>query len=292
MEAARAFLEMHRRDGDQLFSRIVTGDESWVHHSTPETKRESMVWKKPEESAPKKDEGHNICRQSYGYRLLGLIGQGTTSDAPPAGSKIFLNDDTSLGDEECRGRPSVVDNDQLMAIIEADTPKTTREIAEELNVYQSTIVRHLTQIRKVKSSTNGCRTIRMIFHKNRRFEVSSALLLRNKNEPFLGRIVTCDEKWILYDNRRRSAQWLDREAAPKHFPKPKPHQKKVMVTVWWSTNGLIHHSFLNPGETITGVMYYQQIDEMHQKLRRICPRLVNTKRPIIFASTTPDNTSQ
>ncbi|UYV60831.1 hypothetical protein LAZ67_1002488 [Cordylochernes scorpioides] len=54
MEAARDFLEMHQRDGDQLFSRIVTGDESWVHHSTPETKRQSMVWKKPEESAPKK----------------------------------------------------------------------------------------------------------------------------------------------------------------------------------------------------------------------------------------------
>ncbi|UYV65006.1 hypothetical protein LAZ67_3002786 [Cordylochernes scorpioides] len=35
-------------------SRIVTGDESWVHHSTPETKRQSMVWKKPEKSAPKK----------------------------------------------------------------------------------------------------------------------------------------------------------------------------------------------------------------------------------------------
>ncbi|UYV72767.1 hypothetical protein LAZ67_10000620 [Cordylochernes scorpioides] len=35
-------------------SRIVTGDEIWVHHSTPETKRQSMVWKKPEESAPKK----------------------------------------------------------------------------------------------------------------------------------------------------------------------------------------------------------------------------------------------
>ncbi|UYV65603.1 hypothetical protein LAZ67_3004821 [Cordylochernes scorpioides] len=33
---------------------IVTGDESWVHHSTPETKRQSMVWKKPEESAPKR----------------------------------------------------------------------------------------------------------------------------------------------------------------------------------------------------------------------------------------------
>ncbi|UYV82504.1 hypothetical protein LAZ67_21002596 [Cordylochernes scorpioides] len=54
MEAARAFLIMHQRDGDQLFSRIVTGDEIWVHHSTPETKRQSMLWEKPEESAPKK----------------------------------------------------------------------------------------------------------------------------------------------------------------------------------------------------------------------------------------------
>ncbi|UYV67662.1 hypothetical protein LAZ67_5001511 [Cordylochernes scorpioides] len=53
-QSSRAFLKMHRRDGDQLFSRIVTGDESWVHHSTPETKRQSMVWKRPEESAPKK----------------------------------------------------------------------------------------------------------------------------------------------------------------------------------------------------------------------------------------------
>ncbi|UYV67552.1 hypothetical protein LAZ67_5001177 [Cordylochernes scorpioides] len=43
MEAARAFLEMHQRVGDQLFSRIVTGDKSWVHHSTPETKRQSMA---------------------------------------------------------------------------------------------------------------------------------------------------------------------------------------------------------------------------------------------------------
>ncbi|UYV80698.1 SETMAR [Cordylochernes scorpioides] len=104
-------------------------------------------------------------------------------------------------------------------------------------------------------------------------EVLSALLLRNQNEPFLDRNVTCDEKWILYDNRRCSAQWLDHDAAPKHFSKPKTHQKKVMVTVWWSRAGLIHHSVLNPGETITGVMYCEKIDEMHQKLCRICPRL-------------------
>ena len=48
---------------------------------------------------------------------------------------------------------------------------------------------------------------------------------------------------------------MDREAAPKYFPKPnlnKKRQKKrgggVMVTVWWSSASLIHYSFLNPGK--------------------------------------------
>ena len=57
-------------------------------------------------------------------------------------------------------------------------------------------------------------------HKRKRFEISSTLLLRNQNDPFLNRIVTLDEKWFLYDNLKRSAQWLDADKSPQHFPKP------------------------------------------------------------------------
>jgi len=101
--------------------------------------------------------------------------------------------------------------------------------------------------------------------KNRRYEVCSTLLLRNKNDPFLDRIVTCDEKWILYDNRRRSAQYLDRGESPQPFPKPKLHQRKTMVTVWWSSAGLIHYNFMNPGETIR-----ETIREVLSRNRRNC----------------------
>ncbi|UYV71399.1 SETMAR [Cordylochernes scorpioides] len=73
---------------------------------------------------------------------------------------------------------------------------------------------------------------------------------------------------ILYDNLRRSAQWLNRDAAPKHFPKPKLHQKKIMVIILLSRTGLIHHSFLNHIETITAV------------------RLVNRKGPILLHDNT------
>ena len=69
-------------------------------------------------------------------------------------------------------------------------------------------------------------------YKSKRFEISSALLLLNQNNSFLNRIVTCDEKWILYNNRKRSEQWLDADKTPQHFPKPRVHQKKIMVIVW------------------------------------------------------------
>ncbi|KAK6730027.1 hypothetical protein RB195_006842 [Necator americanus] len=118
--------------------------------------------------------------------------------------------------------------------------------------------------------------------KNRRFEISSAHLLRNENNPFLERIVTCDEKWILYVNRRRSAQWLDQKEAQRHHPKPKTHQKKIMVTVWWSAAGRIHYTCLNPGETITAEKYCQQIDGMDQKPRSLCPALIHWKGAILL----------
>ena len=86
----------------------------------------------------------------------------------------------------------------------------------------------------------------------------------------------CNEKWILYDNRQQPAPWLDWEEAPK----PNLHQKKVMVTAWWSAASLIHYSFLNPGETITSEKNAQQIDEMHWKRKHLQPALVHRKGPI------------
>jgi len=112
----------------------------------------------------------------------------------------FRDGDLSLEDEEGRGRPSAVDNDQLKVIIEADPRKTTRELEADLNVDHSTIVRHLDQIGKVKKLDKWVPHELNENQRNRRYVVSSGLLLRNKDDPFLDRIMTCDEKWILYDN--------------------------------------------------------------------------------------------
>ena len=104
--------------------------------------------------------------------------------------------------------------------------------------------------------------------------MSSSLILCNNNELFFNRIVTCDEKWILY-NQQSPAQWLDWEEAPKHFSKPNLHQKKVTVTIWWFVTHPIHYSFLNLGETIISEKYTQQINEVNQKLQCLQPVLIN-----------------
>ena len=116
----------------------------------------------------------------------------------------------------------------------------------------------------------------------------SSLTLHNNNKPFLNRIVTCDEKWILYNNQQWPAQWLDQKEAPKHFPKPRLHPKKVMVTVWWSAACLIHHRFLNSGETITSEKYAWQISEMHPELQCLPPALVTRMgRILLYDNTWP-----
>lgn len=57
--------------------------------------------------------------------------------------KKFRQGDESLEDDKGRGRPSLVDDEQLRAIVSANPSKSTREIAKELEVGHSTIVRHL-----------------------------------------------------------------------------------------------------------------------------------------------------
>ena len=108
-----------------------------------------------------------------------------------------------------------------------------------------------------------------------RFDTCVSLLSRNREKPFLPQIVTCDEKLILYDNRKRSARLWDKDQVPKYKPKPNIHQKKRMVTAWWSSHGLIHCSFIKLGQSITTETYCNQLDIMMKNLSEKQSKLVN-----------------
>ncbi|KAB0354551.1 hypothetical protein FD755_023089, partial [Muntiacus reevesi] len=178
-------------------------------------------------------------------------------------SKKFCRGNESLENEEHRGWPSEVVNDQLRAIIKADPLTVIKETAQELSVNHSVVVRHLKHIGKVKKLDKWVsHELTANKKKNRDFELSPSLILCNNNELFLNRIVMCDKK-------------MDFIPQPlKALSKAKLAPKKIMVTVWWSAASLIHYRFLNPNETITSGKYAQQIDEMHQKLQYLQPALL------------------
>lgn len=45
VEAAREFLDCYTEEDEELFNSIVTGDETWVYYTTPETKEQSRQWR-------------------------------------------------------------------------------------------------------------------------------------------------------------------------------------------------------------------------------------------------------
>ena len=52
--SALTFLTRYNDEGDDFLTHIVTGDETWLHHSTPESKQQSMQWKHTDSPQPKK----------------------------------------------------------------------------------------------------------------------------------------------------------------------------------------------------------------------------------------------
>ncbi|XP_048483622.1 histone-lysine N-methyltransferase SETMAR-like [Plutella xylostella] len=54
VDASKHFLELCGEEPAAVLDRIVTGDETWVHHYEPESKQESMQWHKKGTPPPKK----------------------------------------------------------------------------------------------------------------------------------------------------------------------------------------------------------------------------------------------
>lgn len=104
--------------------------------------------------------------------------------------------------------------------------------------------------------------------RNRRLEVCGSLLERHSAEPFLSRLITCDEKWILHDN--------------KDFSKANLYPGKIMMTVWWCMAGIVHYHFLQRGVSITAESYCRQLDTVNKRLTENKWKWFNKKCPILL----------
>ena len=193
----------------------------------------------------------------------------------------FSNNDFDLSDNDRSGRPVEFDNDALKALVETDPKMSIQEIANTLQTTWSTVQRHLHEIGKVYRQGIWVPHQLSEMNKEQRRTICTSLLCRQRNDPFLTRVVTGDEKWVLYSNKKRTCQWLSSNQLTIPTPKPSLTLKKVLLCVWWDCGGIIHFELLKPGETITAEVYCQQLDRLHAELLVKRPALVNRKGVIL-----------
>jgi len=103
----------------------------------------------------------------------------------------------------------VLNSDDLRTVVNADPFQCFQDIARTMNSSTSNVFRHLKEIEKVLKF--GKWVPHQLTEKQQIecVNIATFLLTRLHAEAFLNRVLTGDEKWILYEDNKRKRQWLD-----------------------------------------------------------------------------------
>lgn len=102
-------------------------------------------------------------------------------------------------------------------------------------------------------------------NRDNRTTTYNLLLQPRKTEAFFDRLMTGDEKWVLYDNsKRKRQQWRSPSETPRRIAKLGLHPIKALLRVWQSFCGIVHFEVLKPGQTVNTELYYEQLDRVNQ----------------------------
>lgn len=210
-------------------------------------------------------EAAQIIRNVYGGDAIG------DSTAQKWFSR-FKDENFDLSDAARSGRPSVLNNDCLNALLLENPRQSTRELAEKMECDHSTIVRHLKAMGSVQKLGVWVPHELSQYNKDCRVITCASLLARyhlarQQHQSFLSRIITGDEKWCLYINFKRRKEWLspDKQATPR--VKQDLHPRKTMLCVWWNQEGVVYYEILPRNQTITAELYCEQL----RRLRAAIP---------------------
>jgi len=180
--------------------------------------------------------------------------------------KRFREGNRDVEDRPRAGRPRELEPEALLALLDQDPTQTTRDLAEALGVTNGTVWNRLKEMGKVSKLGRWVPHVLTDQNKWARYEACTQLKVLDKNRRFLNRIITGDEKWILYDNPKRKRSWVDANEPGPSVPRRDIHSKKVMLCVWWDMEGVLYYELLKPGETVTAERYAQQLTRLSEVL--------------------------
>ena len=179
-------------------------------------------------------------------------------------------------DAERLGRPSTSTTDEKLeearAIILTDRRVTIEEIALQLGISQGmaySLVHDILGFHKVARWVPRHLTEE---HKHNGQHICTSLLERYSREGdnFLNRIVTGDETWVHHyepETKRQSMQWTHTLSPSKKF-KSQPSAGKLLMTVFWDSQGPILEHYMEKGVTVTSINYSNMLkNELRPAIR-------------------------
>jgi len=137
-------LSRYHVEGNQFLDRIVTGDETWVHYATPESKRDSMTWKHLGSPPMRKFKTNPSARKmmatvfwdSRGIILMEFLQHGQTVNAVR-----YCETLEHLREAIRRKRPGLLSRGVVLLHDNA-TPHTSAKTLEWLQKYNWEILQH------------------------------------------------------------------------------------------------------------------------------------------------------
>ena len=192
----------------------------------------------------------------------------------------FRNGNFNLKDEDLSGCPSTTDTDLIKAYLDEYPRFSVREIADALNIPQTTIHEHLTNLGYVNRYEMWVPHQLTESNLLNRISTCDLLIQRNKREPFLKELITGNESWILY-NTVRKRSWWSRDKCPPTVARPGLHPKKVLLSIWWNCKGILYYELLPEGQTINSEKYCTQLEKLKEAIITKRPEVVN-KRDVVF----------
>ncbi|EZA47399.1 Histone-lysine N-methyltransferase SETMAR, partial [Ooceraea biroi] len=132
----------------------------------------------------------------------------------------FRSGDFNVKDAPRSGRPIEIDDDKIKALIDSNRRLTTREIAENLNISKSSVENHSKRLGYISKLDISVPHELKEIHLTKRIDICDSLLKPEENDPFLKRMITGDEKSIVYNNVKRNFTFvISRHSFAAHYIK-------------------------------------------------------------------------
>lgn len=207
-----------------------------------------------------------------------------------------------VADEQRTGRPVQVATSSLESRIDMiirDNRRITVElIAEKVNASVGTVhnIIHNKLLYKKTCARWVPRQLTDI-HKETRLQISQQLKARcsTEKEAFFERIVTCDETWIHHyepESKRQSLEWKHTSSPTRKKFKTQPSAGKVMLTLFWDSQGPIFCDFLEDQRTINSQYYCNMLENKVKPAIRTKRRGLLTKGVILLHDNARPHTAQ